>query len=186
MSWVFRMLDEKGAGGSPLSLYALLDAAREPSVPGMLEREPETHQCLYEGTQAKDLGAYAPYMVELTADSPLLHRLASQAMGKSYCVFVTTAAPFAELRKHFRHFLIAQTEDGKEVYFRFYDPRVLRAFLPSCTRDELAQFFGPIHALWVEGKEPGTLARFSLGEGGALVEDRRALSEWVPPSAKAS
>lgn len=178
MSWFFRMLEERAAGGAPLSLYALLDAAREPSIVATLEREPETHQCLYEGKQAEELGAYAPYLVELTADSPLLNSLAGRAMGQSYCVFLTSAKPFADIRKHFRHFLLVQTEDGKEVYFRFYDPRVLRAFLPSCDREELAQFFGPIHAFWAEGREAGTLSRFSVGEDGALKEDKRGLSAW--------
>jgi hypothetical protein len=30
------------------------------------------------------------------------------------------------------------------MYFRFYDPRVLQAFLPTCTAEQLNGFFGPI------------------------------------------
>jgi hypothetical protein len=180
------MLEEKGARGADLSLYALLDAAKEPSVVATLEREPEAHQCLYEGAQAEELRAYAPYLVELTADSPLLHALAEKAIGNSYCVFVTCPEPLAEVRRHFRHFLLAKTEDGKEVYFRFYDPRVLRAFLPSCSREELAEFFGPLRAMWVEGREAGTLSRFSIDGDGSLKEDRRGLSEWGSAAKAAS
>ncbi len=33
---------------------------------------------------------------------------------------------------------------GRILVFRFYDPRVLRAYLPTCTAEEIAQFFGPI------------------------------------------
>ena len=34
--------------------------------------------------------------------------------------------------------------DGKELYFRFYDPRIIRTFLESSTESEVAEFFGPI------------------------------------------
>lgn len=183
MSFVDRIYQEllgaRGAGGE-LSVYALLDAAREARVVGLLESVPETSDSLYEGEKARDLAPYAPYLVELPGDSPLAGDLAAQAFGKSYCVFFTAGAPFHEVRKHFRHFLMVETEDGKEVYFRFYDPRVLRVFLPTCTPEEARRFFGPIHSFWVEAREPGTLSRFWLGEDGLLREDKRSLAEWEP------
>jgi hypothetical protein len=62
----------------------------------------------------------------------------------------------AEVRKHFRHFLMVKLADGRDAYFRFYDPRVLRAYLPSCNAAEAAQFFGPVRRYLVEatGAEP--------------------------------
>jgi hypothetical protein len=183
MSWIDRMVDEMATTRpGPLSLYALLDAAREPSIPAMLESVPEAHQSLYEGPKAEELAPYAPYLVELGADSPLLAALALRGLGKSFVVFVTAARPFDEVRRHFRRFLMAEAEDGQEVYFRFYDPRVLRVFLRTCTREELAEFFGPIHAFWLEGRDPATLARFSLGQECALIEDLRPLPAWEPGS----
>ena len=110
--------------------------------------------------------------------TPLLGELATGAIGKSYCVFLITKASFEDVRKHLRHFLMVTTEDGREVYFRFYDPRVLRVFLPTCTPDEVKQFFGPIRSFWIEAREPETMARFWLGEDGALREDKRSLTAW--------
>jgi hypothetical protein len=180
MSFVDRIFEELGSasGASALSLYALLDAAKEPRVVSMLENVPETSDSLYEGEKAIELAPYAPYLVELPEDSPLAGELAAQAFGKSYCVLLTARASFDDVRKHFRHFLMVETEDGKEVYFRFYDPRVLRVFLPTCTPEEAKRFFGPIRSFWIEAREPGTLSRFWLGEDGLLKEDKRSLSQW--------
>jgi hypothetical protein len=181
MSFVDRILEELGSApgaGGGVSLYALLDAAREPRVVSFLEGLPETSDSLYEGEKAVELAPYAPYLVEIPGDSPLAGDLGATAFGKSYCVFLTAWASFEDVRKHFRHFLMVETEDGKEVYFRFYDPRVLRVFLPSCTPEEAKRFFGPIRSFWVEAREPGTLSRFWLGEDGLLREDKRSLSQW--------
>ena len=43
---------------------------------------------------------------------------------------------------------------GKDMYFRLYDPRVLRVFLPTCTPDELTDFFGPIGTFLIESDKP--------------------------------
>jgi hypothetical protein len=48
---------------------------------------------------------------------------------------------------------MAQLPDGKIVYFRFYDPRVLRAYLTTCTDDEIRTFFGPVHRLVMEEED---------------------------------
>ena len=64
------------------------------------------------------------------------------------------------MRRHLRHFLEVQLPDGKQVYFRFYDPRVLRVFLPTCTADEINQFFGPIKQYLMEDEKPDKLLQF--------------------------
>jgi len=48
-----------------------------------------------------------------------------------------------------------QDAKGKDMYFRFYDPRVLRVFLPTCTPEELSDFFGPIAGFLIESAERG-------------------------------
>lgn len=131
-------------------LYAILDAARDDRVLELLRESKERYQSLYEGQQGEDLANFAPYLVELPKGSPLLDILIKEGWGKSWGIYLTSAKPLEEVRKHFRHFLIVQTEDGKELYFRFYDPRVLRNFLPICTKNESNHFFGPVRAFTVE------------------------------------
>jgi hypothetical protein len=73
---------------------------------------------------------------------------------------MVTEAPFEELRKHLRRFLIVNGEDGEELYFRFYDPRVFRAFLPACVTEEKTSFFGPVTDFLAESQGSGDLERF--------------------------
>ena len=92
--------------------------------------------------------------------------------GNHWGIFVVAqGADVRALRQHFRHFTMVRDPDGKNLYFRFYDPRVLRTFLPTCTPDELWEFFGPVTAFAVEGEDPGWLIRFSLRQDGLKREE---------------
>jgi hypothetical protein len=66
-----------------------------------------------------------------------------------------------DVRHHLRHFLMVEIEGGKPVYFRFYDPRVLRVYLPTCTDQERQQFFGPLANYLMEGEEKSVLLDFT-------------------------
>ena len=41
------------------------------------------------------------------------------------------ALPVDELRRHLRRFLLVKDESGRQLYFRYYDPRVLRLYPKS-------------------------------------------------------
>jgi len=131
-------------------LYAILDAARDDLVLEVLRNSGERYQSLYEGQQGEDLANFAPYLVDIPKDSPLLDTLIKEGWGNSWGIYLTSGKPFEEVRKHFRHFLLVETEDGKQLYFRFYDPRVLRIFLPTCTQSENRKFFGPVYSYVIE------------------------------------
>jgi pSer/pThr/pTyr-binding forkhead associated (FHA) protein len=146
-------------------LYAVLDAARDPQVLELIRGSHEDFQSLYEGERGEELANFAPYLVRIPPHSPLLDALVREGWGKSWGVYLTCAQPLKELRRHFRHFLMVQLPDGREVYFRYYDPRVLRAFLPSCTFDEGAELFGPIQHYLAEAEDPGTLLEFTKRSG---------------------
>jgi hypothetical protein len=149
-------------------LFALLDAARSYQVLEILRPSGEHYQSLYEGPQGDELADWAPYLVALPADSPLRQALVREGWGQSWGVYLTCSLPFAEVRKHFRKFLLVQSQaDGRTLYFRFYDPRVLRLFLPTCNASETAGFFGPIRAFLLEAADPGSLLRFTQGARGA-------------------
>jgi hypothetical protein len=79
--------------------------------------------------------------------------------------------PLAEVRRHFRKLLYVKEEDTrKEMFFRFYDPRVLRAFLPSCTARQLDEIFGEIDVFVAEGEE-GEARRFPRGARGSANKE---------------
>ena len=145
----------------PDPLYAVLDAARNPKVIALLSSSRHEFRSLYEGNAAVDLALRAPYIVRLPAESPLLEKLARQGWGKSLGVYLTSRLPLEDVRHHLRHFLMVEIEGGKQVYFRFYDPRVLRVYLPTCTEQERQQFFGPLGSYLMEGEEKSVLLDFS-------------------------
>lgn len=144
-----------------LPLFAVLDAARDPMVLALLFQAKDRWQSLYEGIEGERLAAAAPYLVQLPKGSPLLETLARDAWGRSWGVYLTCDQPFEAVRKHLRHFLLVTDEEGEELYFRYYDPRVLRVYLPTCTRQEAREFFGPIREFLMEGEDPTTLLIFS-------------------------
>lgn len=134
----------------PEPLFALLDAARDDRVLHLLCNSGEHYQSLYEGKQGEELANFAPYLLQLPKDSRFLITLVQEGWGKCWGVYLTSASDFQGVRRHFRQFLQVKLPSGEQVYFRFYDPRVLRSYLPTCTEAERALFLGPISAFICE------------------------------------
>jgi|GEM_PF-1203484 len=141
--------------------HLLLDAAKMDGYIFLAREMNEQHRCLYEGDSEKFLGAVAPWLFEVDANSEFTDWVVEMGAGQSWGVVLYSAAEKEELYRHLRKFLIVDTEQGKELYFRYYDPRVLRVFLPTCDTEQLIEFFGPIDAFILEDEE-GKLIRFSL------------------------
>lgn len=152
-------------------LYALLDASREPSVLKVILESKEEHQSLYQGPQGAQLAHFAPYLIRVPQKSALLDTLVGQAWSKSWGVFVTSDTPLTDLRTHFRHFLTVKLPDGQQVYFRYYDPRVLRLFLPTCFPEEATQFFGPVKHFLVEAEAPNLALHFTPSPKGITKKE---------------
>ena len=142
-------------------IYALLDAARNESIyPEIVDFDGE-YCCLFgEGVPAV-LAKTAPYLIELQAQHPFTNWLINQGWGDSWGIFVESRATLGSLRQHFCKFLKARDEEGREFFFRYYDPRVLRAYIPSCNTAEADTFFGPVHSFFLEGEDANTLLRYS-------------------------
>ena len=147
-------------------LFAILDAARDIKILNLLLKHQPPCQSLYEGAQGAKLAQVAPYLVKLPNDSQFLEVLVREGWGNSWGVYLTCDQDFSEVRRHLRHFLQVQLPEGKHVYFRFYDPRVLRVYLPTGTPDEARAFFGPIRNYFIEGDEPEQLLQFSVTDRG--------------------
>lgn len=147
-------------------LYVLLDAAAEPSVLKVLFESKEQYQSLFEGPKGAQLAHFAPYLVRLPAESPFITTLVEQGWGKNWGVYLTCGEPLDRLRHHFRQLLMVKLPDRKQVYFRFYDPRVLRLFLPTCNTQQIPLLFGPIQYYIMEDEKPDTLLRFSNKQKG--------------------
>jgi hypothetical protein len=154
----------------------LADGAQCENPAGLAYDTETESRLLYEGSQGDDLSEVAPVVVGPVKDGKALDRLISGLWGKHCAVFLTSGPPLDDLRRHFRRFLKVKTEDGRVLLFRFYDPRVLRVFLPTCTPEEIFEFFGPVDAFFLEGEEPKTMVIFRKTDSGLEKEEVR-LSE---------
>lgn len=145
-------------------LYAILDAARDPEVLEQLRDSEDPFESLYDGASAAALADSAPYLVALASDGALLESLVEDGWGKSWGVYLTSNSPRADLRRHLRRFLVVDI-GGRNAYFRFYDPRVLRIYLRSCQPANRAEFFGPVSAFYLEDEPPSRVMRFTPDPG---------------------
>ncbi len=148
--------------------YAVVDAARSPAVLSELVRHGELYYSLYDGPEGEALADVAPYLVALPPQSPLLGALLREHWGDSRLLLLFANADFKAVRRQLRRFLMIEDEAGKQMYFRFYDPRVLRTFLPTCAPAECAEFFGVISWFVTETEQPGLVRGFSFTSGNLL------------------
>jgi hypothetical protein len=153
--------------------YMLLDTAHDERIylRLMAFREKVHARSLYQGDIGESLAHVSPYLLTLMHDEPESRWFAEAGFGQSWGLFVIAPVGFDELRRHLRKFNMVYREDGTPLVFRFYDPRVLGRFLPTCTSDELRRFFGPIESFLTETEEADALLRFTL-RGGELVQSR--------------
>jgi hypothetical protein len=129
-------------------LYAVIDACDELAVCAKAtELGSERAVSLYRGDPEEVYWDIAPYLFRVDAD--LIRWVLEEFKDKPWGFFAVARASLEEMRRHFRRFLLVKSPQGDGWYFRFYDPRVLQAFLASCREDELGAFFGPIQAFVV-------------------------------------
>ena len=143
----------------------IVDAARDPRIYSLLlSCFYSRHSCLFSGTLAPELQLAAPYLVQLEQDDEKTRLFIRQAWANSWGVFLKCDTRMETLRRHLRTILVVRDESGNRLMFRFYDPRILRTYLPTCTADELGLMFGPIERFFTEDETPDTLLEFSLDE----------------------
>lgn len=151
-----------------LQVYAIVDPAQDDRIYYEMHRDARAYACLYAGKIAPELAVAAPYVVPLDRGARFTDRLLSLMWGRNGGVFAISRVPLEEMRRHLRRFLIVANEDGGRMYFRWYDPRVLRPYLRTCTSRELEYVFGPIQRWVIEGEEPDALLEMTrIGSRGA-------------------
>jgi hypothetical protein len=134
-------------------LYAIVDTARSERILELLHESVEECHSLYEGPQGTALAEVAPYLVSLPRkDSWLLEALVQEGWGAHWGIYLTNPLPVLQVRRHFRKFLMVEAEgvEGR-LYFRYYDPRVLGAFLPTCPPASSKEFFGDVETFIFNG-----------------------------------
>jgi hypothetical protein len=133
------------------TLFAVLDCARDPRIGVLLRESADEMHPLYQGITAETMAEVAPYLVRFEAGSGLLARLVGEGWGRAWGVYVVSEGSAKDLRAHLRrHVFVTDEERDEPLYFRFYDPRVLPLFLPTCTLRQEDELFGDIAAFLCE------------------------------------
>ena len=136
------------------TLYAVLDAARDEDVLRLLPKAVDPWQSLYEGVRGEALSDVAPYLVHIDASSPFLSRLVRRGFGEAFGIFLTSSKPFVAVRRHLRRFLMVLEGDTQNrLYFRYYDPRVLREALSIFTPRQEDDLFDQMGSFICEGED---------------------------------
>jgi hypothetical protein len=166
--WLTRIEEILWPGEPRQNVWMILDGARSIDVYRMLLECHLEYACLYSGNLTPDLEMAAPYLVQLDHGYRDTHRFIRRAWGDSMGVFLRSDTSLKKLRHHLRQFLVVQDTKGKRLVFRYYDPRVLRVYLPTCTTSELRTVFGPIECFWIESETPDKMLEFSFGGSGLM------------------
>jgi hypothetical protein len=162
----------------PENGYFLFDAARaENNLNKALELS-LVHRSFFKGRSEEELAAVAPYLLKIDGNSPLANWIIDEGWGKSWGILLFSVADFEDVYAHFRRFLQVKTEYGKLLYFRFYDPRVLRMFLASCDWEQVLEFFGSVQCFYVEGEHDLEAVQY-WQENGILRQQKTDVSQLV-------
>ena len=161
------LLDKGIDTSTPLAHYALVDAAATAGVTdsdeiySRLSRPDVVKYTLFSGENAWAAERSAPYLVPLQDQPEIEQWLYEKGWGKSWAVFLSVDAQVddqasnhpIQLIDHFRRFFEVQAENGRNLFFRFFDPVILRDFIPMLDEPESALFFGPVRRFVFEDEQ---------------------------------
>jgi Domain of unknown function (DUF4123) len=109
---------------------------------------------LFNAETEEKLSDVAPYIFAYHPNSDFANWFMEVGWGQGWGIMVRSGSSIEELHAHCRKFLVKENETGQEMYFRYYDPRVLSIFLPTCSAEQLKEFFGPIDYIMIEDIDP--------------------------------
>jgi hypothetical protein len=160
-------------------LYAVVDAARDPVLARAgFEQFDLDRYSLFPGNTSRQLATVAPFLIPVPFESKYPFRTSgyfemwAEHLGGSGGILFTSSADVRIVWEHLRDVYLAGDDKGNEFYFRFYDPRVLRNFLPSLTAAEAKQFFGPARRFFIEGDGGTEVLVARATESGVKTESR--------------
>ena len=137
-------------------LYAIVDAAKDSSIPYFLEGLKANHRCLFKSEDALKLASVAPYLVKLEDASNTVNWYLERVYGNGVGFILKSRESLEELLDFWSK-KVETKIPGSEVkgFFRFYDPSILRDYIDILQEEgELESFFGQCSSLTVEDSTP--------------------------------
>jgi hypothetical protein len=151
--------------------YAIVDGASSPALLDHLYGDRPEFECLYRGELEPDIAECAPYLAKLEADTPFADWLINTGWGLHWGIYAIADCDLRSLRQHLRKLnMVYDPESHKPLLFRYYDPRVLTVFLPTCDAKQTEEFFGPVSVFFAETQDGTGLARFYRQSGKVIMD----------------
>ena len=147
-----QLRDQFWPKGQRPDMWMVIDTSRDRRIYPAVSFSGLQNECLFAGELSIPLQRSAPYLVQLEIDDRATIRMIDDGFGQSWGMFIKADVGIKTLRKHLRTMLRVQAPGGSYMLFRYWDPRVLRVYLPTCLPDETRRFFGPMDQVWVEDK----------------------------------
>jgi len=165
------------------STFGLFDCARDaPQLYREIEGSGLPHCTLFGGVVARPLLEASPVCVYLGAEPGAGSYLLQRYWGNAACMVVTAAEGMVldDVRKQLKRSLRIRLPTGSRALFRYYDPRVLRAFLPTCTADQARALMGELTDVWCEGETPHIVLQWHAGDFHRTTPLAHDLTRLVP------
>lgn len=114
-------------------------------------------QCLFVGNLATEMADVAPYLGQLKSLDSDVSRTVENLLSKHVCILVIPNEKpvhgfdmsFSQLYRHFRKLNMVKGPQGNQIYFRYYDPRVIVNVLTAMDEAQVSEFLGPIQSFTV-------------------------------------
>ena len=142
--------------------YLLFDAAKAEENLEIARELNADNKSLYLVKEYDPLLEVSPYLFTVNKNASFVDWFFKEGWNQSWGTLLFSDSIFEHVYNHFRRFLMIKTETGEELYFRFYDPRVLRIFLPTCDEEQLREFFGPVLSFVCEDEDTNFALIFSF------------------------
>jgi len=144
--------------------YIVLDAAKMQTRITEAKRFNTRHLCLYKGEAEERLGTVAPWLFTYPRPSVFADWYLANSGRQHWGIIMESRQDFKTVYLHLKKFLMVKTEAGQQLYFRFYDPRVLPTFLETSDEAQLKAFFGPIDKYILESQN-GQMIEYTFADG---------------------
>lgn len=157
--------------GEDRHVYVILDGAQNENLLDVFDDHQELErECLWFGRLEPDMQEVAPYLVELDEDAPFTRWVLDHGWAQNWGIFVVSDEDLATVWRHLRQHTRIFDPQNRRLYFRYYDPRVLHAFLPTCDGKQLSEFFGPVASFIAEVEGGAGGVAYALANGELVTE----------------
>ncbi len=152
-------------------LFVILDGAQNPGLLEVMDASPELEvECLMMGKLEPDMQEVAPYIVQLHEEAPFTQWIFDNGWGQNWGIFLVSKGDLGDVWRHMRGHVRVFGPNRERLFFRYYDPRVLNAFLPTCDAVQLAGFFGDVGCILAEAEDGAVAHCYSMADGQLVNE----------------